>query len=81
MEKPLRFSQSARKHRIGKASARYVLAHSSAAESRDPATGALARSWVGVDERGRELEIEAVEKPDCWLVFHVMPTNYRRKHR
>jgi hypothetical protein len=31
-----------------------------------------------MDERGLELEILAVEKPDCLLVIHVMPTQYRR---
>ena len=42
----------------------------------------LARlSWVAVDERGRELEIVAIEKPDCYLVIHVMPTHYRKEGR
>ena len=40
----------------------------------------LARlSWVAEDERGRELEIVAIEKPDCYLVIHVMPTHYRKE--
>ena len=34
--------------------------------------------WVGVDERGRELEIVALDLPDEVLVIHVMPTRYRR---
>jgi len=33
-------------------------------------------SWIGPDGRGRELEIVALERPDCFLVFHVMPTHY-----
>ena len=42
----------------------------------------LARlSWVAEDERGRELEIVAIEKPDCYLVIHVMPTHYRKEGR
>jgi hypothetical protein len=41
----------------------------------------MTRSWVGRDERGRELEIVAVERPDCWLVLHVMPTHYREKRK
>src|ERR1035437_5234019 len=32
-------------------------------------------SWVGQDERGRELEIVALDKPDCFLFVHV-----RRAH-
>jgi hypothetical protein len=39
----------------------------------DPDTGATVLSWVAEDERGRELEIVAIEKPDCYLVIHVMP--------
>ncbi len=34
--------------------------------------------WIGNDDRGVELEIVAVEKPDCLLVIHVMPTHYRK---
>jgi len=37
------------------------------------------RSWVGFDERGRELEVIAVECPDYLLVIHVMPTSLRRR--
>lgn len=44
--------------------------------------GAGAWRWLGVDERGRELEIVAVavEPPDgepYLLVIHVMPTELR----
>ena len=35
--------------------------------------------WVGVDDRGLELEINAVVLPDRLLVIHVMPTNFRRR--
>ena len=35
-------------------------------------------TWIGEDERGRELEIVALGRPDCLLVIHVMPTHYRR---
>ncbi len=47
----------------------------------DPDTGATVLSWIADDERGRELEIVAIEKPDCYLVIHVMPTHYRKKGR
>ena len=47
----------------------------------EPATGDTTLSWVGKDERGRELEIVAIDKPDCYLVIHVMPTHYRREGR
>ncbi|MHB1930206.1 MAG: hypothetical protein ACYCUG_12440 [Acidimicrobiales bacterium] len=44
----------------------------------DEVTEAVIVRWVGDDERGRELEIIAIERPDCRLVIHVMPTHYRR---
>ncbi len=77
----IRFAQSARKHRIGRASARHVMA------STEPALaitrgGAEAWLYTGSDERGRELEIIAVEVHPAGaapylLVLHVMPTLLR----
>jgi hypothetical protein len=76
----IRFTQSARRHRIGRASARHVLA------TTDPtpvttSSGADAWLYVGPDERGRELEIVALEVADAvqpyLLVIHVMPTQFR----
>ena len=78
----IRFTRSARRHRIGRASARRVMA------STDPTpvtTGSGAEAWlyVGRDERGRKLEIIAVEVqpatggPPYLLVIHVMPTQLR----
>lgn len=37
--------------------------------------------WVGTDDRGRELEVIAVETDECHLVIHVMPIGYRRGTR
>lgn len=34
--------------------------------------------WVGVDERGIELEIAALDLLDAIVVIHVMPTALRR---
>lgn len=79
--KPLRFTRSARKHRIGKASARHVIATTTPVIRHDPTHQTTTRSWLGPDERGRELEIVAIERPDCWLVVHVMPSHYRRRNQ
>ena len=76
--KPTRFTRGSRKHRIGKAHAQHVIATSRATVAVDPETQAVLLSWIGNDERGRELEIVAIERPDCILVIHVMPTHYRR---
>jgi hypothetical protein len=77
----VRFAQAARKHRIGKA-------HALAAMERagepivvpardDQADDRLL--FIGEDDRGVELEVIAVQLPDCLLVIHVMPYNFRRK--
>ena len=47
----------------------------------DPVTGDTTLTWIGSDERGRELEIVALDRPDCYLVIHVMPTQLRRPGR
>ncbi len=79
--KPVRFTRGSRKHRVGRNSAYHVIATTDAAITTDPDTGATVLRWVAADERGRELEIVAIEKPDCYLVIHVMPTHYRKKGR
>lgn len=79
LEKEVRFAKSARKHRIGKAHALFVL------ESYEP-TLVLASDgqdqkllWIGQDDRGLELEVIALELSDCILVIHVMPMIFRRR--
>jgi hypothetical protein len=79
----IRFTQGARKHRIGKTSARYVMATVTPVETVTK-QGAVGWLYVGRDERDRELEVIAVEIQDsksgdpCLLVIHVMPTSLRR---
>ncbi len=80
----IRFNQAARKHRVGRTSARHVLA--SVVPTRIVTDqGSPGWLYVGVDEGGRELEIVAVEVPDqaghdaFLLVFHIMPTQLRRR--
>jgi len=82
----IRFTQGARKHRIGQGSARYVMARTTptgvVTEQGNPAW-----RYVGRDERERELEIIAVELDDtpegdaALLVIHVMPTDLRRREQ
>ncbi len=79
----IRFTQAARRHRIGRASTRFVLANTEPTAI-TTAEGGPAWIWVGVDERGRELEIVAVQAqrerdPEpVLLVLHVMPSHYRK---
>lgn len=78
--KTVRFTRSSRKHRVGRTNARHVIETMPPTISIHPATGAQLLSWIGNDHRGRELEIVAVDRPDCLLVIHVMLTIYRRKN-
>ncbi len=76
----VRFSQSARRHRIGKARALHVIAGADPSRVSDgEAPDRLV--WVGEDDRGLELEVVALGLPDYLLVIHVMPTQLRRRRR
>ncbi len=71
MRRVVRFSQSARRHRIGRLHALFVInLYESLIDSVDPSR----RMWVGADSRGRELEVIGVELEEYLLVIHVMPT-------
>jgi hypothetical protein len=80
LPREIRFTQAARRHRIGRVSVRHVMAGTRPA----PITttgGTDAWLYLGRDERGRELEIIAIEVwqtgTPCLLVIHVMPTEFR----
>lgn len=79
MVKPIRFSQSARKHKIGKARVYYVMATAPVAETTDPETGRDGLLWVGTDDRGVTLTVVLVEPEQYFLVIHVQPAYRRRK--
>ncbi|SRR6266702_677833 len=74
----VRFTQSTRKHRIGRAHALHVM--NNCTPTITAATSELPerRTWIGADDRGVELEIVAVVEPDYLLVIHVMPAHFRR---
>jgi hypothetical protein len=59
--KPIRFTRGSRNHRVGTNSAHHVISMTEATIATDPHTGATVLSWVADDERGRELEIVAIE--------------------
>lgn len=76
-DRPLRWYQSARRHRVGRAHALHVMM--STEPVRVPATEAVDERlvWIGEDDRGNELEIVALVLPDAVVVIHVMPTALR----
>jgi len=75
----LRWYRSARRHRIGKAHAKFVI--DSVVPDHVPASAiADARLvWIGEDDRGIELEIVALDLVDAIVVVHVLPTALRRR--
>ena len=79
--KDIRFTSDARKHKIGAAHARFVVENNVA--ERTPGQNEFDHRlfWVGIDDRGLELEIAGVEFDDEILIIHVMPTNFRRRGR
>lgn len=80
--KPIKitFTQSARKHRIGKAHAKWVINHYQPIKLLAPyGSGKADRlMWISQDDRGVELEVIAIELDESLLVIHVMPRNFRR---
>lgn len=72
----IRFARSARRHRIGRASAWHVINNTEPVPVHSDAYDDTL-VWTGPDERDRELEIIGVIKPDCTLIVHVFPTALR----
>lgn len=77
----IRFAQSARKHRIGKARVNYVMENNSHIVISSQDGGKVQWVWIAKDDRGLELEIVAVVLEFYLLVTHVMPTSLRRRQK
>jgi hypothetical protein len=78
----LKLTQAARKHRIGVARIAQVVGSSQPTHGVRP-SGEEEFSWVGVDDRGLELEVIGVlvqtgDEP-VMLIIHAMPTGLRRR--
>ena len=81
MMKNIRFTSTARKHKIGAVHARFVIGNNQ--PLRAPGLNEFEQRlfWTGIDDRGLELEIAGIEFEEEILVIHVMPTVFRRKGR
>ena len=77
----IRFAQSARKHRIGKARVNYVMENYSYTVISSQDGKKVQWVWIAHDDRGLELEIVAVVLDRYLLVTHVMPTSLRRRQK
>ncbi len=76
----INFTQAARKHRIGKAHAIFVIENNPFVVVASE-VGRVQRAWQGHDDRGVELEIIAVVLDEYLLVTRVMPANFRRRKK
>ena len=73
----IEFSQSARKHRIGRQRVLLVISTSDPVELMSDGVRPGRLLWRGVDERGLELEVIGVRTPAGVLIIHVMPLIFR----
>jgi hypothetical protein len=76
----IEFTQSARRHRVGRARARYVIADAVAIVPALTPEGREMQLYLGDDHTGRPLEVGTLAKDDGGLlVIHVM--DLREKYR
>ncbi len=75
----IEFTQSARKHRIGRQHTLEVIANYLPIEIK--ANGKTKLKWVGKDNRGLELEVIGVLEKEKLLVIHVMPSQFRGSNK
>jgi hypothetical protein len=78
VDRVVRWYRSARRHRIGKAHAMHVIDSTEPVRVPASADTDARLVWIGLDDRGIELEIVALDLEDAVVVIHVMPTSLRR---
>jgi hypothetical protein len=74
----VRFSQSARRHRLGRAHVLHVMNTVVPEVIEADEVNRSRLLWIGPDDRGLSLEIVAILEPGYLLVIHVMPHQFRR---
>ena len=77
----IKFTQAARKHRIGKARVTYVIENYEYRVLESDDEKKIQYVWVAEDDRGIELEIIGVVLESYVLITHVMPTSFRRRKK
>ena len=70
----IKFTKSARKHKIGVLRALYVISNNYplSLDNLDEI------NWIGADQRGLVLEIHGFVEEDVLRIIHVMPHRFRR---
>ena len=74
----IEFSQSARKHRIGRERVLFVISRNEPVDIVSDGARSDRILWMGVDDRGLELEVIGVRTSVGVLIIHVMPRIFRR---
>ena len=77
----IRYAQSARKHRIGKARVNFVMDNNSYTVISSQEGEKVQWVWIAKDDRGLDLEIVAVVLEQYLLITNVMPTSLRRRKK
>lgn len=75
------FAQSARRHRIGRVRALYLIRSEEPKVINHEIIGESRLLWVGLDDRGLDIEIIGILNGDELLVIHVMPLFRKRGRR
>ena len=75
----VRFTKSARKHRLGRGRVLEII------EGVEPTVQSDARGdrllWIGRDSRGLEIEVVGLLLSDVLLIIHAMPAGFRKGRR
>ena len=81
MRKNIRFTSDARKHKIGAAHARFVIENNEPIQRPGLFKNEKKLTWIGIDDRGLELEVIGIEDEHEIFIIHVMPTIFIRRGR
>ena len=81
MIRKIRFTRNARKHKIGQTHALFVIENNEPMRMPGLLDYESKLIWIGVDDRGLEIEITGIESEDEIFVIHVMPTVFIMRGR
>ena len=81
MRKNIRFTSDARKHKIGHARARFVIENNEPMQRPGLFKNEKKLTWIGIDDRGLELEVIGIEDEYEIFIIHVMPTIFIKRGR
>ena len=81
MDRKIRFTRNSRKHKIGQSHALFVIENNEPMRVPGLFDYEWKLFWVGIDDRGLELEVIGVGFENEIFVIHVMPTDFRKRGR